>query len=312
MGAGLRRLGHRDGRRRAADRAAALAPAVRGLGRARLHRLPHLVRPDPLRPRGHGRGGRPGRALVLGRGRPPPSAMAASSLPLAADYTHACSRSRRAAFWRTSVGYFVPLVLLYGLERARALLAQGSRSRAPSSPPSRPAEPPARWPCSRSRWTRPTSRSPTSARRRSRSRTSSPWASQRVLVVLVAGRRHARSGRRRRASPTRPSCFCSARSSSRCSASSRLTSSSAPGRPVWNVRWSGIAAWAAGFALFQWIHPIGPAWWVDQAAQDPWSGRRRASGPSLPAFALAFALYAGVRSAHAPLRRRRARLARSR
>ena len=70
VGAGLRRPGHRHGRGRAADRAAPLAPAVRGLGRARLHRLPHLVRPDPLRPRRPRRPGRPGRAVVLGRGRP--------------------------------------------------------------------------------------------------------------------------------------------------------------------------------------------------------------------------------------------------
>ena len=77
-----------------------------------------------------------------------------------------------------------------------------------------------------------------------------------------------------------------------------------------HVRWSGIAAWAAGFALYQWIHPIGPEWWVDQAARIP-GGRRHDRGVA-PAFALAFALYAGVRSAHAPLGRRRARLAGSR
>ncbi|MGH2995568.1 MAG: cytosine permease, partial [Gaiellaceae bacterium] len=41
-------------------------------------------------------------------------AMAASWLPLAADYTR-FSRSGRAAFWGTAVGYFVPLVVLYGL-----------------------------------------------------------------------------------------------------------------------------------------------------------------------------------------------------
>ena len=47
-------------------------------------------------------------------------AMAASWLPLAADYTR-FSRSRRAAFWGTGVGYLVPLVLLFGLGALLAL-----------------------------------------------------------------------------------------------------------------------------------------------------------------------------------------------
>jgi purine-cytosine permease-like protein len=82
------------------------------------------------------------------------------------------------------------------------------------------------------------------------------------------------------------------------------------GRPV-AVRWSGLAAWAAGFALYQWIQPTGPAWWTEWVADAPGAGELTV-GASLPAFALAFALYAGVRSAHAPLGRRRARLAGSR
>ena len=41
-------------------------------------------------------------------------AMAASWLPLAADYTRFARRPRHA-FWGTAVGYFVPLVWLYGL-----------------------------------------------------------------------------------------------------------------------------------------------------------------------------------------------------
>jgi purine-cytosine permease-like protein len=77
------------------------------------------------------------------------------------------------------------------------------------------------------------------------------------------------------------------------------------------VRWSGLAAWAAGFALYQWIHPTGPGWWTDLVADAPGAGELTV-GASLPSFALAFALYAGVRSAHAPLGRRRARLAGSR
>jgi purine-cytosine permease-like protein len=77
------------------------------------------------------------------------------------------------------------------------------------------------------------------------------------------------------------------------------------------VRWSGMAAWLAGVALYQWIQPTGPAWWVDVVEQFPGAGDFT-GGASLPAFALAFALFAGLRYAHAPTRRRRARLAGSR
>jgi len=81
-------------------------------------------------------------------------------------------------------------------------------------------------------------------------------------------------------------------------------------RPV-AVRWNGLGAWAAGFVLYQWILPTGPAWWKELLAHVPGTGEATI-GASLPSFALAFALYAGVRSAHAPLGRRRARLAGSR
>jgi purine-cytosine permease-like protein len=81
--------------------------------------------------------------------------------------------------------------------------------------------------------------------------------------------------------------------------------------PPVKVRWSGIGAWAAGFALYQWVHPTGPEWWTELLAEVPGAGDVTI-GASLPAFGLAFVLYAGVRSAHAPLGRRRARLAGSR
>ena len=54
-------------------------------------------------------------------------AMAASWLPLAADYTR-FSRSRRAAFWGTAVGYFVPLVLLFGSAPLRSRAASTPRA----------------------------------------------------------------------------------------------------------------------------------------------------------------------------------------
>jgi NCS1 family nucleobase:cation symporter-1 len=74
-------------------------------------------------------------------------AMAASWLPLAADYTR-FSRSRRAAFWGTGVGYLVPLVLLFALGALLAL-SRGSRIRRRSSRPSPPEGPGARSRCSR-------------------------------------------------------------------------------------------------------------------------------------------------------------------
>jgi len=77
------------------------------------------------------------------------------------------------------------------------------------------------------------------------------------------------------------------------------------------IRWSGIATWLAGVALYQWIQPTGPAWWVDAVGRVPKAGDFT-GGASLPSFALAFALVAGLRYAHAPTRRRRARLAGSR
>jgi hypothetical protein len=52
-----------------------------------------------------------------------------------------------------------------------------------------------------------------------------------------------------------------------------------------------IAAWLAGFALYQWLYPEGPGWWVRLVAHAhphalPWGGA------SLPSFAAAFALAA--------------------
>jgi len=77
------------------------------------------------------------------------------------------------------------------------------------------------------------------------------------------------------------------------------------------VRWSGIAAWIAGVGLYQWIQPTGPSAWTDLIERIPGAGQYT-GGASLPSFALAFALTAALRYAHAPARRRRARLAGSR
>ena len=52
-----------------------------------------------------------------------------------------------------------------------------------------------------------------------------------------------------------------------------------------------IAAWLVGFALYQWLHPTGPNWWIDLV------GRTNAGeleiGATLPSFLTAFVLAAG-------------------
>jgi putative hydroxymethylpyrimidine transporter CytX len=234
-------------------------------------------------------------------------AMAASWLPLAADYTR-FSRSRRAAFWGTSVGYLVPLVLLFGLGAVLALtrgladpaaiftaIAAGGAGSAI-----------ALLALTVDEADEPFANVYSAA---VSIQNLVPAVSQRLLVLAVAG------------AATLGALFVDIVAYETflfllgsffvplfgVLAADYLLGA---GSPV-AVRWSGLVAWAAGFALYQWMQPTGPAWWRDLLADVPGSGEA-AIGASLPSFALAFALYAGVRSAHAPLGRRRARLAGSR
>jgi putative hydroxymethylpyrimidine transporter CytX len=55
-----------------------------------------------------------------------------------------------------------------------------------------------------------------------------------------------------------------------------------------SVRPGLVAAWLAGFALYQWLHPLGPAWWVDLLERT--NPPETQVGSSLPSFALAFGL----------------------
>lgn len=57
------------------------------------------------------------------------------------------------------------------------------------------------------------------------------------------------------------------------------------------VRVELVAAWLAGFGLYQWLEPVGPGWWTSLVARThphalPWGGA------SLPSFAASFALAA--------------------
>jgi nucleobase:cation symporter-1, NCS1 family len=56
--------------------------------------------------------------------------------------------------------------------------------------------------------------------------------------------------------------------------------------PAWRV--GPVAAWLAGFALYQWLYPTGPGWWVDAIGHlDPpgWG-----IGATVPSFAISFLL----------------------
>jgi nucleobase:cation symporter-1, NCS1 family len=57
-----------------------------------------------------------------------------------------------------------------------------------------------------------------------------------------------------------------------------------------SMRPGPVAAWIAGFALYQWLHPLGPAWWTDLVART--NPPDVQIGSSLPSFALAFGLAA--------------------
>lgn len=76
-----------------------------------------------------------------------------------------------------------------------------------------------------------------------------------------------------------------------------------------DVEWrpAALVAWLVGFALYQWLSPVGPAWWTRLVAHShPQSVSFTAS---LPSFAAAFTLTLFLRSAVDAARRRRTALA---
>ena len=234
-------------------------------------------------------------------------AMAASWLPLAADYTR-FSRSRQAAFWGTGLGYLVPLALLFALGVVLALsrgladpaaiftaIAAGGAGSAI-----------ALLALTVDETDEPFANVYSAA---VSVQNLAPAVSQRLLIGAVAavatvGALFVDIVAYETFLFLLGSCFVPLFGA--------LAADFLLGRaPEVDVRWSGVVAWAAGFALYQWLQPTGPEWWTELLADLPGAGEA-ALGASLPAFALAFLLYAGLRSAHAPLGRRRARLAGSR
>ena len=234
-------------------------------------------------------------------------AMAASWLPLAADYTR-FARSGRSAFWGTSIGYLVPLAVLYALG-ALLVLSRGL------------AEPTAILTAVAAGG----AASALALLALTVDETDEPFANvysaalsiqnvfprvpQRLLIVAVGG---AAVLGALVIDLARYQSFLLLLGSFFVPLFGVLAADFVAGEaPGVRVRWSGLVAWAAGFAAYQWIQPTGPGWWVDLAGVLPESGAFT-GGASLPAFALAFAVYAGLRYARAPLGRRRAPLAGSR
>ncbi len=234
-------------------------------------------------------------------------AMAASWLPLAADYTR-FSRSRRAAYWGTAVGYFVPLALLFALGAVLALsrglgdpaavftaIAAGGAGSAVALLALTVDEADEPFANVYSAAVSMQNVLPAVSQRLLIGATVAAAAVGALFVDIIAYE-----------------TFLLLLGSFFVPLFGVLAADFflGPEESV-RIRWSGLIAWVAGFALYQWIQPTGPAWWTDLLADVPGVGETTI-GASLPAFGLAFFLYAGVRSAHAPLGRRRARLAGSR
>jgi NCS1 family nucleobase:cation symporter-1 len=234
-------------------------------------------------------------------------AMAASWLPLAADYTR-FARAARGAFWGTAIGYLVPLAWLYalgallflsrGLDDTTALLTAVAAGGVGSAL--------ALLALTVDETDEPFANVYSAA---VSLQNLFPEAPQRALILAVGGLATAGAlavdlGRYQSFLFLLGSFFVPLFG---VLAADFLV----PADRAVAVRWSGLAAWLAGFAAYQWIQPTGPAWWIDLISGAPGSGAFT-GGASLPSFALAFALYAGVRYVRAPLGRHRARFAGSR
>jgi NCS1 family nucleobase:cation symporter-1 len=234
-------------------------------------------------------------------------AMAASWLPLAADYTR-FARSGRAAFVGTSIGYFVPLAWLYGLgallflgrglDDTTALLTAVTAGGIASAV--------ALLALTVDETDEPFANVYSAA---VSLQNLFPAAPQRALIGIVGGLATAGA---LSVDLGRYESFLFLLGSFFLPLFGVLAADFLLGvRLEVAVRWSGLAAWLAGFAVYQWIQPTGPAWWTDLIGGIPETGEFT-GGASIPSFALAFALYGGLRYAGAPLRRCRARLAGSR
>jgi nucleobase:cation symporter-1, NCS1 family len=226
-------------------------------------------------------------------------AMAASWLPLAADYTR-FSRSGRAAFWGTAVGYFVPLVLLNALGALLLLSRDLADTTAlfTAIAAGGAASAVALLALTVDETDEPFANVYSAA---VSLQNILPRAPQRGLILLVAavatlGALFVDIVAYESFLFLLGSCFVplfGVLAADYVLGAERATS----------VRWSGIAAWLAGFILYQWIQPTGPSWWTDAVDGAPEAGALTI-GASLPSFAVSLVLYAAFRLAHAPAGRR--------
>ncbi|HEY7196365.1 MAG TPA: cytosine permease [Gaiellaceae bacterium] len=218
-------------------------------------------------------------------------AMSASWLPLAADYTRFARRGRDA-FWGTAVGYLVPNVWLYALG-AVLLLSRGLSDAAgllPAIAAGGAASALALLALTVDETDEPFANVYSAA---VSLQNVLPEAPQRLLILGVAGVATAGA---LAIDLVQYGTFLYLLGSAFVPLFGVLAADVALGRaPAVSVRWSGIAAWVAGFAVYQWIQPTGPAWWTSLIESVPGSGSLT-FGASLPAFAVALLLYAGLRS----------------
>jgi purine-cytosine permease-like protein len=230
--------------------------------------------------------------------------MPVSWLPLAADYTR-FARGRRGAFWGTAVGYFVPNVWLYALG-AILLLTRGL-SDAPSLLTAIASGGAAAALALLALGVDETKEPFANVYSAAVSlQNVVPAVSQRVLIVLVGA---VSLGGTFVVDLVQYADFLLLLGSFFVPLFGVLLAQWLVGRrdpfatPA--VRLDQIAAWLIGFAVYQWLSPVGPGWWtraVDVA--------HPSIGGSLPSFAVSFALSLTLTLvARAAARRHRASLA---
>ena len=214
--------------------------------------------------------------------------------PLVADYTR-FSRSRSAGFWGAGLGYFVPTIPLFALGAVIAM------SRHISEAPALLIAIAAGGAASILALLALTVDESDEAFANVYSGAVSlqnllPGVPQRLLVGGVAATATVGRARSSTCGTTSRSSTCSARSSCPLFAvlladwllRGRHYDSDAIFRAP-ELRPEMLAAWLAGFCLYQWLSPQGPGWWTRIVAHfdphaSPWGGA------SLPSFAAAFLL----------------------
>jgi putative hydroxymethylpyrimidine transporter CytX len=232
-------------------------------------------------------------------------AMAASWLPLAADYTRFARRGK-SAFWGSALGYFVPNVWLYALGVLLLLSHDLGDAAAivPAVATGGVASAAALLALTVDETDEPFANVYSAA---VSLQNMLPNVSQRLLIVLCAG--IATLGALV-IDLVRYADFLFLLGSFFVPLFGVLAADFVLGaRGPAAFRPSGLLAWAAGFALYQYVQPTGPSWWTSHLE---WAGRWPI-GASLPAFALAFGLTAlaryveSRRAAGSPRREPRAR-----